>query len=233
MVEPDGCFWNIDSIDDKRCLQIVLEKKEMGHESWEHLLEGEDMDTNFTDYVYLDVKIGDKDAGKILIGLYGNIVPKTVQNFLELCRGTSQSAKSGKKLTFAGSPFHRIIPRFMAQGGDITMGDGTGGESIYGERFDDENFLLKHDSAGLVSMANAGPNTNGSQFFILFEPQPHLDGKHTVFGKVLDEDSMKVVRRLEDLGTGSGKPKQPVLVSACDEFEVGEAPESGLSAEKP
>ena len=106
----------------------------------------------------------------------------------------------------------------------------VGGVSIYGERFDDENFILKHDQPGTLSMANAGPNTNGSQFFILFEPQLHLDGRHTVFGRVVDEESMKLLRRLEDLGTQSGAPKQPIMISACGELSENpdELPEDSM-----
>eukprot|EP00192_Tetraselmis_astigmatica_P012038 CAMPEP_0117678222 /NCGR_PEP_ID=MMETSP0804-20121206/17181_1 /TAXON_ID=1074897 /ORGANISM="Tetraselmis astigmatica, Strain CCMP880" /LENGTH=387 /DNA_ID=CAMNT_0005487593 /DNA_START=27 /DNA_END=1190 /DNA_ORIENTATION=+ len=228
-VDPDGCFWSFESDTEAgRVLQVTLEKKMMGHDSWEKLFPDDGPDMAFTDFVYMDVRAGERELGRLVLGLHGNVAPITVRNFVELCTGFKAPQEEGneegegKELTFRGSPFHRIIPRFMAQGGDITMGNGTGGVSIYGGKFDDENFVLKHDQAGILSMANAGPNTNGSQFFILFEPQPHLDGKHTVFGRVVDNDSMKVLRKMEDLGTKSGAPKDAVYISECGLLEDAE-----------
>lgn len=133
--------------------------------------------------VFFDIAIGGQPAGRIEFELFGN-TPKTSENFRALCTGEKGVGKSGKPLFFKNSPFHRVIPGFMAQGGDFTNQNGTGGESIYGMKFEDENFQNKHTSPLLLSMANAGKNTNGSQFFITFDATPHLDGKHVVFGKV-------------------------------------------------
>ncbi|TCT18202.1 peptidylprolyl isomerase [Thiobaca trueperi] len=163
--------------------------------------------------VALDVSIGDQPAGTITVELFADVVPKTAENFRALCTGEKGKGQSGKDLTYAGSPFHRIIPEFMIQGGDFTRGNGTGGESIYGEKFADENFTLKHTEAGMLSMANAGPNTNGSQFFITVAATPWLDGKHVVFGKVVE--GMDVVKAVEAQGTRSGRPQQPVTLTAC------------------
>ncbi|MBK5966846.1 peptidylprolyl isomerase [Thiocystis minor] len=163
--------------------------------------------------VALDVTIGGQPAGTITIELFADVTPKTADNFRALCTGEKGKGKSGKDLSYAGSPFHRIIPEFMIQGGDFTNGNGTGGESIYGEKFPDENFQLKHTEAGTLSMANAGPNTNGSQFFITVAPTPWLDGKHVVFGKVVD--GMDVVRAMEAQGSRSGRPLTEVTLEAC------------------
>ncbi len=148
-----------------------------------------------SNYVYFDIQIGDEKQGKIIMQLFDDEVPKTCMNFRSLC--CKNILNNSSKPSFAGTKFHRVIPQFMIQGGDITRGDGTGGYSIYGEKFDDESFELKHNQPGLLSMANAGPNTNNSQFFITTEATPWLDNKHVVFGIV--SQGFDIVRKIENI----------------------------------
>merc|ERR1719223_501495 len=164
-----------------------------------------------TSKVFFDVEIVGGESGRIVLGLFGEDVPKTAENFRALCTGEKGVGNSGKNLHFKGSIFHRIIPGFMIQGGDFTQFNGRGGESIYGTKFEDENFKLKHEGPMYLSMANAGPNTNGSQFFITTVKTPWLDGRHVVFGKVLE--GAEVVTQVEAVGSSSGKPSKTVKIA--------------------
>jgi len=171
-----------------------------------------------THKVFFDVEIDNQPAGRLVIGLFGKAAPKTVENFRALCTGEKGKGASGKPLHFKGSVFHRIIPSFMIQGGDTTHGNGRGGESIYGTKFADENFKLKHTGPGILSMANAGPNTNGSQFFITTVKTSWLDGRHVVFGKVIS--GLDVVYKVEAEGTQQGTPKRKVTVAESGELPL-------------
>ena len=173
-------------------------------------------DAEITSRVFFDVEANGQPLGRIVMGLYGKVVPKTTENFRALCTGENGKTSDGKPLHYKGSVFHRVIPDFMIQGGDFTRGDGTGGESIYGKKFPDENFTLKHKAPGLLSMANAGSNTNGSQFFITTITTPWLDGKHVVFGEVLE--GFDVVKKIEALGSQSGKTKEKLIIADSGEL---------------
>lgn len=164
--------------------------------------------------VYFDIAINGRHTGRIEMRLYSHVTPKTCENFRCLCTGEKSTPQ--KKLWFQGSIFHRVIPDFMLQGGDFTAGNGTGGESIYGRKFPDENFRMKHTGAGLLSMANSGPNSNGSQFFITTQATPWLDGKHVVFGEVCN--GMEIVKQIEFYGSNSGKVSQKVEITECGQL---------------
>ncbi|KAK8181781.1 putative peptidyl-prolyl cis-trans isomerase [Phyllosticta capitalensis] len=166
--------------------------------------------------VFFDVTLGGEPLGRIKMELFKDVVPRTAENFRQFCTGESKNGL-GRPQGFKGCKFHRVIKDFMIQGGDFLNGDGTGSTCIYGSRsFADENFELKHDSSGLLSMANSGPNTNGSQFFITTVPTPFLNNKHVVFGQVVD--GMDVVRKIENTRTQREKPVQDVAISQCGEM---------------
>lgn len=166
--------------------------------------------------VFFDVSIDNRAAGRIVMELFADVTPRTAENFRALCTGEKGMGASKVPLHYKNSSFHRIIPDFMIQGGDFTRHNGTGGESIYGRTFTDENFKLKHDKPFLLSMANAGPDTNGSQFFITTVPTPWLDGKHCVFGKVVEGED--VVKSIEKVGSQSGTPKAPAKITDCGQL---------------
>lgn len=170
--------------------------------------------------VFFDVTIGGAPVGRVVMELFAKDAPRTAENFRQLCTG--EFRRGGLPVGYKGCKFHRVIKGFMIQGGDFVRGDGTGRTSIYGDRFEDEagGLRLKHVGAGLLSMANSGPNTNGCQFFITTEKAPHLDGKHAVFGRLLDAESLLVVRKIENVpvAPGNNKPKLDVVIAECGEL---------------
>ncbi|KAI8469464.1 MAG: hypothetical protein J3K34DRAFT_279920, partial [Monoraphidium minutum] len=179
-------------------------------------VDADNMDVVENPRVFFDVAIGGEAAGRIVIELRSDVAPRTAENFRALCTGERGVGRCGKRLHFKGCSFHRIIPGFMCQGGDFERGNGTGGESIYGETFEDENFVLRHDAPGILSMANAGPGTNGSQFFLCLAPCAWLDGKHVVFGRVVE--GMSIAKRMEACGSKSGRTSRPVAIADCGQL---------------
>lgn len=167
--------------------------------------------------VFFDIAIGGIPSGRIRMELFADLCPRTVENFRQLCTG--EYRRNTLPVGYKNCSFHRVVKGFVIQGGDFERGDGTGRSCIYGTAFPDENFILKHRGPGLLSMANSGPNTNGCQFFITCAKCEWLDGKHVVFGKVLDEESMLVVRKIENVPVGQGdKPKLSVTIEQCGEL---------------
>lgn len=189
----DDSYW---ATEDESLLMIELAKRTRGN--WEGLMasEGSAADATVTRRAYFDVSIGGNETGRVVLGLFGDDVPKTVENFLGI--------------DYKDTPFHRVIPGFMVQGGDVTNGDGTGGKSIYGDTFEDEAFCFRHDAAGILSMANAGKDTNNSQFFITLGPCQWLDDKHVIFGRVLEGE--EVITAIEAVGSQDGATSQPAMI---------------------
>ena len=211
-VDVDGCFWDKDDA----TVRVTLEKLNRT-DDWGLTLERDlpaPGDTTVTTKCFFDVAINGKRAGRIIFGLFGSHVPRTVENFRALCTGEKGvSALSGKPLTYKGNCFHRIVKGLALQGGDFTLQNGQGGESVYGLTFEDEAFGIPHDAPGTLSMANRGPNTNGSQFIITKVPTPGLDGKNVVFGRVIE--GMDVVDACDAVGTEGGGPLGQVSIIDC------------------
>ncbi|CAG9311510.1 unnamed protein product [Blepharisma stoltei] len=175
-------------------------------------------DAEITNKVFFDITIDDKYEGRIIFGLYGKVVPKTVENFRALCTGENGVNGEGIPLHYKGSTFHMIVPGLMIQGGDFTRGDGSGGESIYARRFDDENFALSHKAAGILSMGNLGPNCNSSLFIVTTKPAPLLDGRNVVFGEVIE--GYDVVKKIESKGSLDGTQSAKVVISDSGELPL-------------
>lgn len=256
-IDVDGCFFTLEDGKEGRHVLVTLAKRTPGYMSWPELLEADKADDTVTRRCWLDVAFrgegGGKDGnddgerrGRIVLALYGNACPRAVANFVALCTGERREdgnsaaaatsatppplpPSSRDPLHYLGVPFHRVIDGFMAQSGDTTYADGTGGLSIYGDTFEDEpqGLRLKHDARGLLACANAGPDTNSSQFYLTFRACPHLDGKHVVFGRV--EAGGEVLAALEAIGTPTGEPRGRAVIVGCGALPEGAAEEQGVA----
>jgi cyclophilin family peptidyl-prolyl cis-trans isomerase len=255
-IDVDGCFFTLEDGDGGagRQVLVTLAKRTPGYMSWPELLEADKADDTVTRRCWLDVAFRDGDGGdekastatttairerrgRLVLGLYGNACPRTVANFVALCTGERRedgcadpaAASSRDALHYLGVPFHRVIPGFMAQSGDTTFADGTGGLSIYGDTFDDEpqGLRLKHDGRGVLACANAGPDTNSSQFYLTFRAAPHLDGKHVVFGRV--EAGGEVLAALEAIGTPAGATRGRAAIVGCGALPEGATEDEGVA----
>ncbi|CAE8611844.1 unnamed protein product [Polarella glacialis] len=220
--------WVIDNEAGQRCLIVTLIKRDVWID-YDYLLKSHACaDVEITHKCFLKISVdgesGSQSIGRLVVGLYGRTVPRTVENFRALCTGERGQGLLGKPLHYKGTVFTRVLPGILCQAGDVTHGDGTGGESIYGPVFDDEGFSVKHSKPGLLSMANRGPNTNASQFFITLDEAPDLDGRHVVFGEVLEgHEFLPVLGSCGD-SQYSGSVERTVLIEDC-----GQLPESGVS----
>lgn len=233
--------WVVDNEDGKRCVIATLVKRDVWID-YDYLLKEDDVvaDTTITHQCFLDVSIDGEYEGRLVVGLYGNHLPLTVNNFLSLCAGVKCNDDAGTDMHYRGCPFHRVVPKVLCQTGDVIEGDGTASVSVYGQPFPDESFAIKHSRAGLLSMANAGPNTNGSQFFFILGESEHLNGKHVVFGELLD--GWPVLKRVEACGAAdlSGNTVRKVVIDDCGvllpegvEDDVADAGLNGLASEGP
>lgn len=207
--------WVLDEEEGQRCIIATLIKRDVWIDYFYLLKEHERSDTAITSRCFLDIAIGGQPAGRIVVGLYGNAVPRTVANFRALCTGVESTIVPGRKLCYRGCKFTRILPGRLVQAGDVVAGDGSAGESIYGLTFEDEGFSIRHSGPWLVSMTNAGPNTNSSQFFITMEAAPDLDGQYVVFGEVVE--GISVVEAISKCGDPrfSGTADREVMIESC------------------
>lgn len=216
--KTSSSFWVIEEDDNGERFMAVDIEKAGKFDRWGVFLtsEGDPSFAEVTTSVYLDISNDGTPAGRVVLGLFGKAAPRTAENFRCLCTGEKGTGEKGVPLHYKGSIFHRIIPGFMLQGGDFTASDGTGGESIFGDKFADEPFVYNHMSEGLLSMANSGEDSNGSQFFITVAATPWLDGKHVVFGRVLE--GMEVIKALEAEGNPDGSVKGTITISDCGQI---------------
>jgi len=213
--DAEESTWEFAQDGGERCIIVTILKKGKW-DVWTHLLRCEEvvLDTSITRRAFLDITADGELLGRIVVGLYGNLVPKTVDNFCLLCTGERGQTEEGAMIHYKGSPFHRIVTDYICQGGDYERGDGTGGESAFGGRFHDECMELRHDRAGLLCMASAEKDMNGSQFFITLRELRNLDGKHVVFGEVI-QGFEEVVQRMAHFGSTTGGTTKTIIIADC------------------